>query len=73
MYIRIKAKAGSKKESFEKMPKDSFLVAVKEPAEGNRANKRILELVGTHLGISAKQIRIISGHHSTTKILSIPD
>lgn len=73
MYIRIKAKAGAKKELFEKKTEDSFIVAVKEPAEGNRANKRILELAGAHFGVLAKQIRIISGHHSTTKILSIPD
>ena len=73
MYIRIKAKAGAKKELFEKTSQDSFLVAVKEPAEGNRANKRILELVGAHFKVLPKQIRIIFGHHSTTKILSIPD
>ena len=73
MYIRVRVNAGAKKESFEQTAEDSFLVAVKEPAEQNRANARVLELVAGHFSISPKQIRIISGHHSPGKILSIPD
>lgn len=73
MYIRVRVAAGAKKEFFEPNGGDSFLVSVKEPAEGNRANTRVLELIGLHFGINPKQIRIISGHHSPGKILSIPD
>lgn len=65
--------AGAKKESFEVGSEDSFLVSVKEPAEQNRANKRVLELVAGHFGVGPKQIRIISGHHSSGKILSVPE
>jgi uncharacterized protein YggU (UPF0235/DUF167 family) len=73
MYIRVRVAAGAKKESFEANSGDSFLVSVKEPAEGNHANRRVLEIIALHFGINAKQIRIISGHHSPGKILSIPD
>lgn len=73
MYIRVRVSAGAKKEVFKQSTLDSFHVSVKEPAEQNLANKRILELVALHYGIAAKQIRIISGHHSPGKILSIPD
>lgn len=73
MYIRVSVSAGAKKEVFKKVKNDSFLAAVKEPAEQNLANKRVLELVADHFGILPKQIRIISGHHSPGKILSIPD
>ncbi len=73
MYIRVRVTAGAKKESFEKTSEGSFLVSVKDPAEQNRANTRVLELVAIHLGIKAKQVRIISGHHSPGKILSVPD
>lgn len=72
MYIRVRVSAGAKRESFEQVSGDSFLVSVKEPAEQNRANKRVLELVAGHFGVEPKQIRIISGHHSPGKILSIP-
>lgn len=73
MYIRVRVASGAKKESFVKSAEDSFLVSVKEPAEQNLANKRVLEIFATHFGIEPKQIRIISGHHSPGKILSIPD
>ncbi len=73
MYIRVSVSAGAKKEVFKQVKSDSFLAAVKDPPEQNRANKRVLELVATHFGILPKQIRIVSGHHSPGKILSIPD
>ncbi len=73
MYIRVRVTADTKKESFIKSDEDSFLVSVKEPAEQNRANKRVLELLAEHFNISPRQIRIISGHHSPGKIFSIPD
>lgn len=73
MYIRVRVAAGAKNEVFVKKTKDSFLVSVKDPAEQNLANKRVLELVGEHFGVSPRSIRIISGHHSPGKILSVPD
>ena len=73
MYIRVRVSADAKRESLEQTTDDSFLVAVKEPAEQSLANKRVLEIIATHFGVSPKQIRIISGHHSPGKILSIPD
>ena len=73
MYIRVSVSAGAKKEVFKQVKSDSFLAAVKEPPEQNRANKRVLELVASHFDISPRQIRIISGHHAPGKILSIPD
>ena len=73
MYIRVRVAAGAKKESFGQVSEDSFLASVKDPAEQNLANRRVLELVAAHFGINAKQVRIISGHHSPGKILSIPD
>ncbi len=73
MYIRVRVAAGAKKESFEQVSEDSFLVSVKDPAEQNLANRRVLELVAVHFGINPKQVRIISGHHSPGKILSVPD
>lgn len=73
MYIRVRVAAGAKREVFKAITVDSFLVAVKEPAEQNLANRRVLELVGAHFGVPARAIRIVSGHHSPGKILSIPD
>ena len=73
MYIRVRVTADAKRDTLEAISVDSFLVSVKDPAEQNLANKRVLELVANHYGIEPKQIRIISGHHSPGKILSIPE
>lgn len=73
MYIRVRVTADAKKETLKQISEDSFVASVKMPAEQNLANKRVLELVATHFGVEPKQIRIISGHHSPGKILSIPE
>jgi len=45
MFIKIKATAGSKKEKIEKKSDDLYLISVREEAEQNMANKRILEIM----------------------------
>jgi uncharacterized protein YggU (UPF0235/DUF167 family) len=69
MYIKVKVTADSKKEVFERVSDDFFIIKVKEKAENNRANKRVLELVGSVY--PNKFMRIVSGHHSPSKIISI--
>jgi len=71
MYIKVRVVAGAKKESLLQKSSDHFEVSVKEPAEQNRANRRVLLLFETHFGI--KGIRLVSGHHSPSKILSVPE
>lgn len=71
MYIKLRVQAGSKKETFEKVSEDHFVVAVKEKAERNMANGRVVELVARHFGIPLGKVRIINGHHSPSKILSV--
>ena len=71
MYIKVKVLAGAKKEIVEKESDDHYRISVKEKAENNQANKRILEIM--HERFSNSQIRIISGHHSPSKILSVED
>lgn len=73
MYIKVRVATRIRKELFTKISGDSFLVSVKEPALQNRANTRVRELIANHFGILSKQARIVSGHHSPNKILSIPE
>lgn len=73
MYIKVRVVAGAKKETFKKKSNDHLEISVKEKAEQNLANRRVIELISTYFKVPAKQIRIISGHHSPSKILSIPD
>ena len=73
MYIHVRVQAGAKKEAFEKISPTRFRVAVKEPAKQNLANRRTVEMIAAHCKIPVKQVRIISGHRSPSKIVSIPD
>ena len=72
MYIKVKVTVGAKKEKFVKKTKDHFDVSVKEPAERNLANKKIIELVRDYFKVYNSDVRIVSGHHSPSKIISLP-
>ncbi len=72
MYIKVKVTVEAKKEKFVKKTKDHFDVFVKEPAERNLANKKVVELVRNYFKVYNGEIRIVSGHHSPSKIISIP-
>jgi uncharacterized protein (TIGR00251 family) len=69
MYIKVRVTAGSKKEKIVRESDDHFDIAVKEPAERNLANSRILEIFRTKF--PGKNVRLVSGHHSPSKILAI--
>lgn len=71
MYIKVKVTAGSKKEFVKQKNEDTYIISVKEPALRNLANKRVCELIASVLRVSVGDIRIISGHQSPSKILSI--
>lgn len=71
MYIKVRVIAGAKKESLEKKTKDTYYISVKEKAERNMANRRVCEMMAIVLKVPVKSIRIISGHQSPSKILSV--
>jgi len=71
MYIKIRVITGAKKESLVVESSDHYKISVKEEPERNLANKRIVEIVRQHLALIDGNIRIVSGHHSPSKILSV--
>lgn len=71
MYFKAKVLAGAKKESFSLAGADACRISVREPAERNLANTRVRELVAEHFGVPAGKVRIVSGHHSPSKILAV--
>ena len=72
-YIHIKVIAGARKEIFKQKNDDHFEISVKEKAEKNMANTRVLELVAEHFKISKNKVRIINGHRSPSKLLVVGD
>ncbi len=71
MYIKVKVKPSSKKEFIEKISIDTFSICVKEPAERNLANKKIISIIASEFRIPSGKVRIINGHHSKSKILNV--
>ena len=71
MFVKVMAKAGAKIEVFEKVSETHFKISIKEPAKQNLANQRIRALIARHFKVSGASVRIINGHHSPSKLLSI--
>lgn len=71
MFIKIIVTAGAKKEKFEAESATRYKISVKEPAKQNLANKRVCMLVARHLKTALTNVRIINGHHSPSKLLSV--
>jgi len=71
MYIKVRVTTSAKKEKIVKKSEDHFDIFAKEPAERNLANKRVVELVRNYFKVYNGDVRIVSGHHSPSKIISI--
>ena len=73
MYVRVAVYPNAKKEEVLLRGEHRYEIRVKEPAERNLANARIIELLALQYNVGPKAVRIISGHHSSRKIFSVPD
>jgi len=73
MYVHVKVTAGAKKEIWKNKSTDHFEVSVKEKAERNEANNRVLTLVASHFKVPVNKVRIVNGHRHPSKLLVIED
>lgn len=71
MYIKLRVKTKARKEEVIEKGEGVFEISIKEPAEQNRANVRVLELLSDHLKIQENRLRIVNGHHRKNKLLEI--
>jgi uncharacterized protein YggU (UPF0235/DUF167 family) len=69
MYIHLKVKTKQKEERLEEVKENYFEISVREKAERNGANKRIIEILKEYF--STSDIKIINGHHSPKKLISV--
>jgi len=73
MYIKVKVKAGAKRDEIEQVNENTFNVSVKADARQNMANKSVVRIVARYLDIEENKVRIINGHQSPSKLISILD
>jgi len=73
MYLHIRITPKSKKDSIEQIGEFRYAVTVTEPAEGNRANERMCDIVAKHFSVERKRVHIVNGHRSRSKLLEIKE
>jgi uncharacterized protein YggU (UPF0235/DUF167 family) len=72
MIIKVKVKPNSKEERIEKTGENEYFISVKEPAEGNKANIRVINLLAKELDKSYKNIKI-KNPTSRDKLIEVSD
>jgi uncharacterized protein YggU (UPF0235/DUF167 family) len=72
MLIKIKVTAHAKHDSIEKTTK-GLNITVRTKAENNMANDRVREMLSMHFDVPLNKIKIISGHKSNNKTISVLD
>lgn len=67
MFLKVTVEPGKKADSIT-MKNGRYMVSVREPAEGGRANSAVHNLLARHLGINPKMLSLFRGVNSPTKL-----
>lgn len=70
MFIKVFVSPGAKKEKIDEKG-DALIIAVREPAAQNLANTRVRELIALRFKVPLGKVRILTGHRSRAKMISI--
>lgn len=68
MKIKVKVKPNSKEDDIEKINDTAYIVSLKEPAKDNKANIKLIKLLGKYF---KKTVKIKSGFTSRNKIVEV--
>jgi uncharacterized protein YggU (UPF0235/DUF167 family) len=71
MQISVKVTAGAKREGIIVLKDNRYKVSVKPKAAQGAANERVLELLSLYLKVPLKNLRIIRGHKTSSKIILV--
>lgn len=70
MYIKVLVMPDAKRERVEEKG-DTLRISVREPASQNLANVRVREIIAMRVGKPVGKVRILTGHRSRVKMISI--
>lgn len=73
MRITLRVRPGSSRTSVGGSHDDALVVRVTQPAVDGRATAAALEAVARALGLRPRQVRLVSGATSRTKVVEVPD
>ena len=71
MYVKVNVTPGARQEIFTEKKPGYFDAKIKEKAERNMANDRVIELVAEFYKVSKNKVRIINGHQHPSKLLVV--
>ncbi len=67
MYIKVTAKAGSKKDAVSEK-NGRYIVETRAKAKEGEANDAVLILLARHLGVATKQLSLVRGSDRPSKL-----
>lgn len=68
--VKVRVQAGARQESVSRAG-EAWVIAVKEPAEANRANARVRAVLAEALAVPLAAVRLMTGHHRPSKMFEI--
>ena len=69
MLIKVRVTTDARAEKVVKKADDLYVVSVKEKAERNMANRRVVEIIKEKN--PGKRVVLVSGHHKPGKIVEV--
>jgi len=73
MYIHVKVYPNAKKELWVLKKPAHFEASIREKAEHNQANIRILRLAADYFGVPVSRVHVVNGHHSPSKLIWVEE
>ncbi len=67
-YVRVRVKAGARKERMEEVEEGVYAVRVREKAERGLANERVRILLAQALGVRPEDLHMVKGATSCMKL-----
>lgn len=69
--VGVKVKPNAKQESVKRLDDTHFVVSVKAPPAGGKANQAVWRLLADYFGIAPSRVEIIAGHSARRKIIRV--
>ncbi len=73
MIVGVRVKAGASRETQITISDKKMQIAVREPAQDNRANDRVRVMLAAHFGVPVRHVRLLRGQHHPSKLFEIGD
>lgn len=70
--LRLRVRAGSRRDAIEGEHDGALRVRVTAPPERGKANRRVLELLADALGVPPSSVRLLSGDTQADKSVWVP-